>query len=473
MVNVRAATVPAEDHSRAVMARLRVLALALALNLVGPASVPPTSAEDRFSFRVVTGGLDYPWQLTWGPDGHLWVTEREGKRVTRVNPVNGAKTVAVTIADAYQDGDHQGVLGMALHPNLLRNTGEDFVYIAYAHAVGPARPLTLRARITRFTYDSSTQRLGSPLHIFSVPASDNHNAGRLKVGPDGKLFYSIGDLGANDTFNRCKPNRAMDVPTAAEIAARDWSTYQGKILRMNLDGSIPDDNPRIANVQSHIYSYGHRNVQGLVFGPDGQLYSSEHGPKTDDEVNIIQAGRNYGWPRVAGFIDDKAYTYDNWSASAPVPCASLKWSVTSIPPSVPRLAESSFSDPNFVPPIKTFGTVDNGFAFERPGCTGNACWPSMAPSSIEFYPSPPSTAGAIPGWGSSLLIPSLKRGTVFRVRLSADRQSVVGDAVEIWQTRNRYRDLAIHPDGKTFYIATDVVGANPGAILEFRYLDSR
>src|SRR5262245_66294381 len=107
MVDIRAAAVSAGHRSGAVMARLGVLALVLALNLVGPTSVPPTSAEDRFSFRVVTARLDYPWQLTWGPDGHLWVTEREGKRVTRGNPVNGVRAVAVTIPDAYQDGAHQ------------------------------------------------------------------------------------------------------------------------------------------------------------------------------------------------------------------------------------------------------------------------------------------------------------------------------------------------------------------------------
>jgi PQQ-dependent dehydrogenase (s-GDH family) len=445
-----------------------VLVAALALPLLAESA----AAEDRFSLRVVATGLAAPWAMTWGPDGQLWVTEREGKRITRVNPANGSRTVAATIADAVQHRDHQGVLGMALHPHLLRQTGEDFVYVAYVYVAGPR---TVRARIARYTYDPAVQRLGSPVTVIDrLPASNDHNAGRLVIGPDGALYYSIGDQGANKDLNKCTANRAMDLPSAAEVAARNWSAYQGKILRLSPDGSIPRDNPTIGGVQSHVYSYGHRNAQGLAFGPDGRLYSSEHGPKTDDEINLIEPGRNYGWPRVAGYIDDKAYAYENWSASAPVPCASLTYHPIRTPPSVPRLAESAFSDPSFMPPLKTFWTVDSDYAFERPGCTGNECYPSMAPSSIEVYPNPPSPPGAtaIPHWGPSLLVPSLKRGSVFRLRLGEDRTSVVGDAIEIWRTRNRYRALIVHPDGRTFYVATDPGGANSGAILEFKYVDS-
>jgi glucose/arabinose dehydrogenase len=100
----------------------------------------------------------------------------------------------------------------------------------------------------------------------------------LAFGPDQKLYLTRGDNGANWLQNYCLPNRAQDLPTAAEIAARDWSTYVGKILRIDLDGSIPADNPTINGVRSHIYSYGHRNPQGLAFGPTGLLYSPSTGP---------------------------------------------------------------------------------------------------------------------------------------------------------------------------------------------------
>jgi len=427
--------------------------------------------EDVFTSRVVATGLNYPWQIVWGPDSHLWVTERHGKQVLRVNPLNGSKTVAIKISEVYLRSSQTGLLGMALHPNLLRRTGEDYVYVAYTYTESAKATGTRGAKIRRYTYDSATQSLGKELDLISgLPASDDHNSGRLKLGPDGKLFYTIGDQGANHSWNKCTVNRAMSLPTAAEVSARDWSTYQGKILRLNLDGSIPVDNPAIGSVRSHVYSYGHRNAQGIVFGPGGKLYSSEHGAKTDDEVNLIKAGKNYGWPRVAGYIDDKAYTYDNWSASTPTPCKSIEYNSVHTPASVPRLKENSFIDPNFVPPIKTFGTVDNDFKFERPDCSGIACYPSIAPSSIDIYP---NTSVAIPHWVTSLLIPSLKRGSVFRLKLSADGNSIVSEAPELWRTKNRYRDLAIHPDGKTFYVATDNDGENPGAILEFQYQSAK
>jgi len=94
------------------------------------------------------------------------------------------------------------------------------------------------------------------------------------------------------------------------------TAYQGKVLRMNPDGSIPEDNPTIEGVQGHIFTYGDRNHQGLTVGPDGDLYVSEHGPNSDDEINHLKAGGNFGWPHVAGYKDDKAYRYINWSSTA-------------------------------------------------------------------------------------------------------------------------------------------------------------
>jgi len=107
------------------------------------------------------------------------------------------------------------------------------------------------------------------------------------------------------------------------VAAKDWSTYVGKTMRMELDGSIPADNPVIHGVRSHIFTYGHRNPQGLTNGPGGRIFSDEHGPKSDDEINLLHAGNNYGWPFVAGFRDGQAYQYANWSAAPN--CAQLEY----------------------------------------------------------------------------------------------------------------------------------------------------
>ncbi len=216
------------------------------------------------------------------------------------------------------------------------------------------------------------------------------------------------------------------MPTQEEINRKAYAAYVGKSLRLNLDGSIPGDNPRLAGVVSHVYTYGHRNMQGIDFGPDGTLYASEQGPKTDDEINILKAGSNYGWPHVAGFQDDKAYEYARW-AEARTPCAQLNFSDLAIDPSVPREPESAFKEP-FVEPIATMFTVPTGYNFHDPVCKGVdfICWPTVGASSIEYYA---SKGKGIPGWNKVLLVTTLKRGSLYVVPLTAggktDRRSHV------------------------------------------------
>jgi len=467
---------------------IAVVAVA-ALRLRGTAQTANAS-RPAFAKRVVTTGLADTFQLIWGPDDYLWVTERTAGRVTRVLPSDGSKVPAIVIADLLPDGPG-GLLGMALDPGLLKGTGNDFVYVAYTYdAHADARTVTRRAKIVRFTYDPRAHVLGNASDVLvGLPAGTDHQGGRLIIGPDRKLYFTIGDLGADQLANFCKPNHAQSIPTAAQLQARDWSLYEGKVLRLNLDGSIPADNPTIAGVRSHIYSYGHRNPQGLVFGADGKLYESEHGPNTDDEVNVIRAGGNYGWPYVAGYKDDQSYAYANWSASKGVPCQSLTFTAyPAVPPSVPLQKESSWSHPDFTPPIQTFRTVPTGYDFKNPKCADRElyyqCWPTVAPSSLAVY----TATNGIPGWGHSLLMPSLKHGTVYRMQLDAAGTAVVDEPDENQQLRtvNRYRDVAVRPDGLALFIATDPGGntndqsgrpsvrvENPGAILEFRYVTDR
>ncbi len=437
------------------------------------ASAPPP--VDGFSMRVVTTGLDAPWELSWGPDQRLWVTERRGRRVLRVDPQGGARSEALFLAEAHQSVTQDGLLGLTFHPDLLRGTGSDFVYVAFTYDDAPGPDLARRMAVRRYRYDAATQRLVEPRDLLlGLPVHDDHVAGRLAVGPDRALYLSIGDGGANFGANRCRANQAQRLPTAAEVTARDWTAYQGKILRIGLDGGIPADNPMFGGVRSHVYSYGHRNPQGLVFGPGGRLYESEHGPNTDDEVNLIEGGGNYGWPRVAGYRDDKVYAYANWSASAPAPCASLPTGRggATPPPSVPVQQEATFTDAAFRPPLQTFFTVEPGVD-TRLGAT-------IAPGSIEIVTGGPS------GWGTSLLVPSMLRGLVYRLALSPDGRTVTGAPVEVFKTTNRYRDLAVSQDQRTIFVATDPDGrstdasgrptrdlAHPGAILAFTYTGAR
>lgn len=417
---------------------------------------------ERFSAHVVAAGLENPWQMRWGPDGRLWVTERTGKRIVRVNRADGSKTVAVTLADAIQRHAQDGVLGLALHPDLLRNRGADFVYVVLTHDVDPGPTEVRRLAIRRYVFDAGTGTLGNPVDIIdNLPAGDDHLSGRLVIGLDRTLYLTIGDQGYNQLSLYCTPIRAQELPTAADVLTRNFQRYEGKVLRIALDGSIPGDNPMLDGVRSHVYSYGHRNAQGLIQAPDGALYASEHGPSMDDELNLIQAGKNYGWPAVAGYHDDRVYVFANWSLSTPAPCASLTFNDIVAPPSVPQQAETAWSAPNFMPPLRTFFTVGPEYRFAE---QGNA---TIAPSGIDVYT---TTAGGIPGWARSVLVTGLIRGTVYRVKLNEAGDAAVGPTLEYFKARDRYRDVLVAPDGRTIYVATDASSReHPGAILAFTY----
>ncbi|MCC6540373.1 MAG: PQQ-dependent sugar dehydrogenase [Bryobacterales bacterium] len=469
---------------------LGLMFLALAPAQHGPETV--IRGTKRFQKRVVVSGLAGPWEVTWGPDQMLWVTERAGKRIVRVNPATGERKVAITIDEVSAPGGQDGLQGMALHPGLLKGSGNDFVYAAYTYVdknktpdsrVGdPRSPYRqLFTKIVRMQYNRASETLSAPTTLVSgMPAGNDHNAMRLKFGPDSKLYMTLGDQGNNQLGNFCHPVLAQRLPTAAEVKASDFAAYEGKSLRFNLDGSVPADNPRLDGVVSHVYTYGHRNPQGLDFGPDGTLYSSEHGPKTDDEVNVLVAGGNYGWPNVAGMRDNNAYEFARW-AEAKTPCSELRFSDLAIHPAVPREAETAFAKP-MVSPLATMFTVPTGFNFEDPKCKGinYICWPTVGVSGVEFYG---GFKNGIPGWDAVLLITTLKRGSLYIQPLSADRKKAAGYMHRYFQSENRFRDTAVSPDGRTIFLATDPGGLaesatggvttnmeDKGAIVAFTYL---
>lgn len=418
--------------------------------------------------------LNRPWDIHFGPQGFLWVTERGAARITRINPLTGARDPLVTIPNVYADGRQDGLLGIALHDDLLGDS--PYVYLSYTYRPG-STPLQRIVRYT-FSFTGSNGTLAEPLVLIdSLPASNDHNSGRLLFGPDQKLYYTIGDQGGNQNRNYCDPILSQVLPTQAEVAQRDWRHYPGKVLRINTDGSIPDDNPTIAGVRSHVFSYGHRNAQGLVFGSNGRLYSDEHGPDTDDEVNLIAAGMNYGWPRVVGFQDDQAYDYCDWSSLAN--CGDLTYDKFNCPEGATFLEENTLTVANYQEPLFAMFAVTDDYDYNDPRCENTyMCRPNVAPSSLGIYES-----DVIPGWKNSLLVTSLKRGRVYRLQLDEAGTAIVGDTTELFYTQNRYRDITVSPDGRTFYLITDQEGntsdptgllqrremLNPGTILQFTY----
>jgi PQQ-dependent dehydrogenase (s-GDH family) len=416
-----------------------------------------------------------PYELFYAPDNYLWLTERVGKKINRINPADGTVDLLLDLSTiVYQTGGQDGLLGMVLHPNFGKGTGEDYVYISYNYNTnGKTTYSTLPSNTANNTFDDSTRRTKLVRYTYSITGSDgslsnptvliqglsgsnDHNSGKLRIGPDGKLYYTIGDQGHNQstTSNACKSINAQVLPTQSEIIASDYSSYEGKILRMNLDGSIPSDNPVIKGIRSHIYTYGHRNPQGLVFSKNGKLYSSEHGPKSDDEINIIQSGGNYGWPNVVGYRDDKNYAYCNWSTISG--CNPTNFSEYYCPVGAASMTESSWPG-TFTPPITTFYTMEDGLNFTA----GYLYWPTIAPSSTRIYE---RFNSQIPNWDNSLVTTTLKSGEIYRTKLSPDGNSVVGESEILFPSTNRYRDIAFNPDGKTLYVITDA-----GSLLQFVY----
>jgi PQQ-dependent dehydrogenase (s-GDH family) len=431
--------------------------------------------QNGFSVRVLATNFSSPYNILYGPDGVLWITERVGKVITRVDPENGSKLKSIPIPNVHQSAGQDGLLGMAFDPD-FNNTHS--IYVAYTYANETADDVDRHTKITRYKYNSETQSIGEPFDLISgLAGSVDHNSGRMTFGPDGKLYYTIGDQGNNQLSRYCFNIRAQALPTREQIESKDWSSYQGKVLRMNADGSIPEDNPVIDGVRSHIFTYGHRNAQGISVGPDDQIYVVEHGPNSDDELNRLVPGGNYGWPYVAGYKDNKAYQYVNWSAAPN--CEDLTWKQLGSPPAgVPVMNESEFKADNFVPPVATFYTVESDYKFINPLC-GNftfVCFPTVAPSSLHLYES-----DSIPNWNGTFLMTTLKSGKIFHLTLT-ENGTALANLDELFRSENRYRDLAFSPDGSTIFVITDSSGVvqnieggattqlwTPGSLLMFKY----
>lgn len=233
---------------------------------------PVTLPAEGYQIDTLADHLSVPWQIVFLPDRSILFTEREGRvRIIRNNklvsrPVLNLNDIVLR--------NKSGALGLCLHPQFAKNKQ---VYLASNYLLDNR----MKLRIVRYELNKDT--LLNPLTILKdIPANQNHTGCRLVFGPDKKLYITTGDA---------------DQP----MMAQDLKAYNGKILRMNDDGSIPADNPfyKSDTARKEIWSYGHRNPQGIAFQPGtGLLYESEHGPTGGDEINLIKKGSNYGWPGV-------------------------------------------------------------------------------------------------------------------------------------------------------------------------------
>lgn len=326
----------------------------------------------KLEIRELTTGLVHPWDMTVGPDGWIWLTEAGGF-IKRVNPESSEVQLMHQFADVHETKNNPGIYSLAFHPD-FKDKPYFFVHYQTEHEI---------TKLLRFEYDLVTNTLSKRKDIIPhIIGNESHNGSRIIFTDDRKILFSVGDAYTTER-------------------SQDTSLMNGSILRINIDGTIPNDNPFPGNP---IWSYGHRNPQGMAFEPNGNLYCVEHGPANDDELNRIIKGGNYGWPIIKGYPNLRSEKKKN--------------------------AKDTYIQPMI------------------------AWTPTVAPNGMIYYDHP-----SIPEWSNSLLITFLKKGKGdIGQRLGVyhldDRGKLTGSYEDQFVKRyGRLRAITTSSDGRIF-IAT-------------------
>lgn len=369
-------------HRSKTIAQFRILLLLFLLCGVAPGyaaqTLEPQSADES-GFRVVTitEGLEHPWGLAFLPDGRMLVTERPGRlRIVEQGKLNPLPITGLPEITAVGQG---GLLDIALHPNYQKNGWLYFSYVGFGQGGMGTRVARARLNGLRLTDVEELFRM----NIGSM--SGRHFGSRLLFDRAGYLYITVGERGDQQR-------------------AQLLNDHAGSVIRLHDDGRIPQDNPFVnrPDLLPEIYSYGHRNPQGMALHPQsGQVWIHEHGPQGGDELNLIVAGQNYGWPVITYGV--------NYGIGTPI-----------------------------------------GEGTHKPGMVQpNYYWvPSIAPSGMTFY-----DGEAFPQWRGSLFIGSLKFELLVRLEFDDDGE-VVKEKRMLRGRLGRIRDVRTGPDG-LLYLLTD------------------
>jgi len=388
--------------------------------------------------------LTTPWEISYGQDNFLWLTEKGGK-ISRVNPSTGDKTIVFTASDYFSGSSLEnstecpnkgigvGTLGMALHPDFM-NPEKAYLFFVYSYNHGTAASPETKFRIKRLTWDATTNTVVSDTNIVdSITTGYDHIGGRLmaiKQNGITHLFLSIGDNGISEDSS---PNCYVPQTENPNNYTQDISTQNGKIHRFNIDGSIPSDNPVAGN---SFFTRGHRNPQGLMYNSDLDIiYDIEHGDRTDDEINILHKGMNYGWKNVRGFHNDGSFNGEEVYVSSYTPN--------------PQVLNDSL-----VEPLYSWCTTPSTSSTWLDWCT-------VAPSGGIYY-----NHNGIHEWQNSLLVVTLKDGVstnkeVYQFKLLENGQLAESTNEnpnpkrffsEHQDLNGRLRDIAVSTDGKSIYL---------------------
>jgi len=341
--------------------------------------------------REVVGGLDVPWEIKWGPDDFLWVTERDGI-VSRIDIETGEKHVILDIQNTVWNSNEAGMLGMEFHPDF--NNGAPYVFLAYTYLSGGAKE-----KIVYYEYDAGLDQLVNEVVLLDgIDGSSTHIGCRFLALDDLTMLITTGDA-----------QNWMD--------SQDITELTGKTLRISIDvvggtaGQVPVDNPFSGSL---VWSLGHRNAQGLAMGPYNTIYSSEHGPSNDDELNILTAGANYGWPNVQGYCDNLWVDFYYAEDLSP-----------------------SYSETQY---------CANNNITESIWSSGSS---TIATSDIIWYDHP-----SIPEFENTLLMTVLKNRMLVRFEFNGTGQEVTGYTEFFYNEWGRLRDICVSPNGK-IYLATN------------------
>jgi|GEM_PF-6140649 len=381
--------------------------------------------ETEVEVTLLQENIALPWEIIWG-DNHIWMTHDNGK-VSHVDPITGQIHTVLNIPDMYTSSNlvSNRMLGLALSVGFPTTP---FVYVNYVYKGNIYEEKWDRyEKIVRYRYEKGSDKLIEPLILLDgIKVYDGWRiGGKLLMAPDGQhLFLSIGDAK--------QPTNPEIHPEWVESKTKPQSlnSFSGKVIRINIEGTVPSDNPfRVSNdrniPRNLIWSLGHRNTQGLAFGPNGQLYYSEHGENSDDEFGIIERGGNHGWPIVQGFCDNR-----------------------------PRIEGAPCGTETNVEPLHSWQT-------------------SIAPSNIEFY-----NNSAIATWQNSVLLTTLTGYTggegnertgedIRAMSLTINGNGLTSNFQETQYFDQKYlriRDLCVAPNGDVYFTTSNLV-LNQGRFL--------
>jgi glucose/arabinose dehydrogenase/cytochrome c5 len=324
--------------------------------------------NSKLALSSVADSLDVPWDLQYDKTNN-WIIFSEIKgSIKKLDLNNGSVQLIKTIPNVFQQRT-TGLLGMALYQP---QKGEQYLFLSYTSK----NEDKIYSNLYRYIYKDGS--IENPKLLLQIPGNTGHNGSRIIIGNDKKIYWATGDA-------------------AIDANAQDITKLNGKILRINLDGSIPNNNPI---PESYVYAWGFRNMQGLTQGENSLIYTSEHGDAVEDEVNLVQPLHNYGWPLIEG-------------------------------KNPPKKETDSMKAVSFTTPIHSWTPV-------------------IAPAGLAYYGNT-----KIPEWNKSLILTTLKSQSLRILKLSEDGKTIIGEHTLFKDYLGRLRSVLVLPNGDVYFCSSN------------------